>query len=568
MVQPSHHPVAAIVSLDLHGYSRLTEQDEIGTHRALMACWREHLAPIVDDHQGVIVKSTGDGALIRFSDAPAAVGAMIRFQGQVTRAEAVFPEPRRLIFRIGIHLAPTIQEKGDVFGHGVNLAVRLQEAAEPGTICLSETVFSHMDSETSKGLKSLGKQRFKNIGERIRVYCWQGDATSPSRHLRPIFIRIAALLFLALTMPDATSENIEYASQGTGKLGRGSAADIPRTAALLSPERAVVTLLDPDRRTVVATSSAIDTDDREESLETAGEWVQPYYGLAAGPLATNARLTATVRTTLAATERSLENRSEIAEDAYLQALALYGRHTPTAFAKAIDELDHALMLKTDYDDAHALLAAVYWGGLQNRWQVGQGLTRRAMLALAEHHLALATRANPLAEMVASEMLTARGRHDLAIERAERVKVLAPDSAVGHYAKGRALLFAGRAFEAEAPMRTAIRLAPHAPRYLFGLALVQFNLDRFLDARQTLARVTARNSDDDWPYLLMAATQGYLDLKADARQAIGRFDRLSLERRGWFASQIPYVHSWPFRDVEDRNRLHRGLILAGIPETDR
>ena len=562
MAQSSHHPIAAIASVDLHGYSRLTEQDEVGTHRALMDCWRQQLTPIVDDHQGFIVKSTGDGALIRFSDAPAAVNAMIRFQGRVTRAEAFFPQSRRLIFRIGIHLAPTIQENGDVFGHGVNLAVRLQEAAEPGTIWLSETVFSHLGPEAGRALKGLGKQRFKNIDERVRVYCWQGDDASSSRHLRPILLRIAALLFLTLIMPYATSENIEPAPQGQDMLGMGSATGIADNTTLLSPEHAFVIPLGSDMRMAPPASSAIETDDREERSKTAEEWIQPYHGLVAGPL------TATVRTTLAAAERSLENRSEIAEDAYLQALALYGRHTPSAFARAIDELDRALILKADYGAAHALLAAIYWGGLQNRWQLGQGLTRGAMLGLAEHHLALAACSSPLAEMVASEMLTARGRHDLAIQRAELAVALSPENAVGHYTKGSALLFAGRTAEAEGPIRTAIRLDPHAPRYLFGLALVQFNLGRFLDARRTLARVTVRNSDDDWPYLLLAATQGYLGQKADARRAIGRFDRLSLERRGWFASQIPYVHSWPFQGAENRNRLHRGLVLAGIPEADR
>ncbi len=566
MVQPSRHPIAAIVSLDLCGYSRLTEQDEVGTHRALMDCWREQLTPIVDDHQGIIVKSTGDGALIRFSDAPAAVWAMIRFQEQVTRTEATFPEPRRLIFRIGIHLTPTIRENGDVFGHGVNLAVRLQEAAAPGTICLSETVFSHLDPETGKALKNLGRRRFKNIGEHIRVYCWQGEGASSREHLRPIFIRIAALLFLALMMPDTTSESLEPTPEIVDVPGSRPAITIPRNTALPSPERALAKPLPPDMRSVVASSAGLETDDDRrdgEKKSTAdGEWILPHHGLIAGPL------TAPVRTTLAATERSLENRSEIAEDAYLQALGLYGRHTPSAFAKAIDELDDALTLKADDGAAHALLAAIYWSGRQNRWQLGQGLTRSTMLGLAEHHLALATHPSPLAEMVASEMLTAQGRHGLAIERATRALALAPESAIGHYAKGRALLFAGRTVEAEGPIRTAIRLDPHAPRYLFGLALVQFNLNRFLTARRTLARITARNSDDDWPYLLMAATEGYLGLKADARQAIGRFDRLSLKRRGWFASQIPYVHSWPFQEAEDRNRLHRGLVLAGIPEADR
>ncbi|MEM9627695.1 MAG: adenylate/guanylate cyclase domain-containing protein [Pseudomonadota bacterium] len=561
MAQPSDRPSAAIVSLDLHGYSRLTEQDEVGTHRAWMACWRDKLEPVIADHRGAIVKSTGDGALISFSDAAAALDAMIRFQEIVTEAEARFPECRRLVFRIGIHVAPAIHENGDVFGHGVNLAVRLQENAEPGSIVISEMAVSHLAPDARAPLENLGKQRFKNIKERVGVYCWRGEQT-PVAYLPTSLMRAAAVLLFALVMPTATSDD-RTTAQKRHKVAEAtglseSSADIHMATIAAQPMRDhdIATHLSSDRKLIAKASSIIEAGERA-ALDD--EWIQPFHGLVSGPLKTP------VRTTLAAAERSLENRSEIAEDAYLQALALYNRHTPGSFAKAIEELENALTLKADYSAAHALLAAIYWGGLQNRWQVGQGLTRAAMLGIAERHLALATDNDPLAQLVTSEMLTARGQHDLAIKRAARLVASSPESAIGHYTRGRTLLFAGRADEAEGHIRIAIRLDPHAPRYLFGLAMVQFSINRFADAQRTLARLTERNGDNDWPHLLMAATQGYLGLKADARRAIGRFDRLSVERRGWFASQIPYVHSWPFQDDEDHDRLHLGLVLAGIPE---
>ena len=188
-----------------------------------------------------------------------------------------------------------------------------------------------------------------------------------------------------------------------------------------------------------------------------------------------------------------------------------------------------------------------------------------MLNRVEGHLGQADQLDPYVRMVRSEMLTASGRHDQAIDEAEDARARDGSSAVCHYAEGRAHLFAGHAREAEASIRVAIRLNPHASRYLFGLALAQFNMNSFDAAERTLARAIARNGEDDWLYLLMAATQGHLGLKAEARQAIGRFDRLSLLRRGWFANQIPYVHRWPFRDRNDQNRLHQGMVLAGIPE---
>lgn len=550
MVQPSDRSFFAIVSVDLHGYSRLTEQDELGTHRALMACRHDLLEPAVRDHQGVIVKSTGDGALIRFPNAPAAVEAMIRFQRELASSEATFPESRRLVFRVGIHLAATIHEDGDVYGHGVNLAVRLQEAAEPGSIFMSDAVHRHLEPGSVPSLTRIGRRAFKNIEERVRIHRWRDDAGATVLDRRAAMALTAAVLLAGIIMPTAALDELDPLRHEIDDPGRHLALN----------------RLEPSLKTEGKSPGTLPLEEVPSGREpgpatfpmTAEDWVQPYHGLLAGPL------DAGVRTTMAAAERSVESRGEIAEDAYLQALALFGRHTPEAFAQATVELDQALRLKPDHGPSHALLAALHWGGLQNRWQLGRGMTQADMLNRAHGHLADVTAPAPLVHAVTSEMLTANGRHDAAIAEAGRAIALDPTRAVGHYARGRALLFAGRAAEAEEPIRAAIRLDPQASRYLFGLALTQFSMERFDEAERTLARATAQNGEDDWPHLLMAATQGHLGLKAEARQAIGRFDRLSLQRRGWFASQIPYVHSWPFHDDEDRDRLHLGMVLAGIP----
>ncbi|MGH1482015.1 MAG: tetratricopeptide repeat protein [Geminicoccales bacterium] len=551
MVQPSHCSLTTIVSLDLYGYSRLTERDEIGTHRALMTCRRTLLAPIVRDRQGAIVKSTGDGALIRFPTASLAVEAMIRFQEDVAASQARCPPSRRLLFRVGIHLAATIHEEGDVYGHGVNLAVRLQECANPGSIFLSDTVARDLDPGASSSVTRIGRRAFKNIEERVEVYCWPSDARAWGRNGQHIAGLMAAVLLAGIVLPTTTLDETASVLPDTD-IVTNTWVENEITRSAWAPMPAMIT----------STLPAIEWPDRETLAvlpEAEEAWIEPYRGNMDGPHY------ADVKTTMAESERSLESRGEIAEDAYLQAFALYSRHTPKAFAQAIGELEEALTLEPNHSPAHALLAAIYWSGLQNRWQIGRGLSQADMLNKAKDHLGRAVQTDPCVHMVRSEMLTASGQHDLAIDEAERAIALDPSRAVGHYAKGQALLFAGRAREAEAPIRAAIRLNPHAPRFLFGLALTQFSTNSFDAAERTLARASAQNGDNDWLHLLMAATQGHLGLKAEAQQAIGRFDRLSLVRRGWFASQIPFVHRWPFRDRDDQNRLHLGMVLAGIPE---
>ncbi len=554
MVQPSHRSLAAIVSLDLHGYSRLTEQDEIGTHRALMTCRRMLLAPIVHDRQGVIVKSTGDGALIRFPTASSAVEAMIRFQEAVTTSEARFRPSRRLVFRVGIHLATTIHEEGDVYGHGVNLAVRLQECAKPGSIFLSDAVARDLDPNAPSPVTRIGRRAFKNIEERVEVYCWPSDAGASNRNGQHSAGLMAAILLAGIVLPTTAIDD--------------TASVFPDTDNITNTQTQSGTRLSeqvPTAVTITGTLSAIEwpAGNAMARLPVAEEgWIEPFRDILNGPP------DADVKPTMAESERSLESRGEIAEDAYLHAFALYSRHAPKAFTQAIGELEEALTLKPNHSPTHALLAAIYWSGLQNRWQLGRGMTNADMMNRVKDHLGRVDQPDPCFHMVRSEMLTASGQHDLAIDEAERAITLDPSRAVGHYSKGQALLFAGRAREAEAPIRAAIRLNPHASRFLFGLALAQFSNSSFDAAERTLTRASAQNGENDWLHLLMAATQGHLGLKAKAQQAIGRFDRLSLVRRGWFASQIPYVHRWPFRDRDDQNRLHLGMVLAGIPEVRR
>jgi len=554
MVQPSDRFLAAIVSLDLHGYSRLTERDEIGTHCALMACFRTQLEPAVRDHKGIIVKSTGDGALIHFPKASLAVDAMIHFQECVAVSEEPIPPARRLVFRIGIHVTLAFQDDGDLYGHGVNLAVRLQEIAKPGSILMSEAVAHRLGSEVLPRMEKLGRRSLKNIEERVKIYRLSSSACVPDRKVPYTSGLSSAMFLVCMFLPTATIHETDGTpTSSENALRSNEIKSTYQTEALSELPIGVPTIRWPEGQSVVKTALP----------EFQESWSVTYRDLLA-----ESSDNFEVVSTMAAAERSIEHRGEIADDAYLQAVALYNRHTPKAFAEAISELEKALFLKPGYKAAHAILAAIYWSGQQNRWQLGLGLTQASMLKSAEKHLTLAVEHDPLVHMVRSEMSTAVGQHDRAIYLAELVIAQDSQHAVGHYAKGRALIFAGRAKEAEASIRNAIRLNPHSSRYLFGLALSQFNTNKFNAAQHTLARAIIRNDDDDWLYLLMAATLGHLGLGLEARQAISRFNQLSVARRGWFASQIPHVHRWPFRNRSDQNRLHLGMLLAGIPDFRR
>src|SRR5271167_1294300 len=136
--------LAAILAADVAGYSRLMAVDEEGTLAALKACRRELIDPKMAEHRGRIVKTTGDGALVEFASAVDAVRCAMEIQRAMAERNAALPEDRRIEFRVGINVGDIITDKGDIYGDGVNVAARLEGAAEPGGICISGTVQEHV----------------------------------------------------------------------------------------------------------------------------------------------------------------------------------------------------------------------------------------------------------------------------------------------------------------------------------------------------------------------------------------------------------------------------------------
>jgi TolB-like protein len=182
----SHRRLAAILAADVVGYSRLMQQDEAGTLAILKSRRSEILRPGVSNHRGRIVKFMGDGVLVEFASAVDAVECAVQLQEAMQAANADLPEDRRIVLRIGINVGDVIVEGTDIYGDGVNIAARLEGAAEPGGICTSEVVFKHVRGRASVDFEDLGERNLKNIAEPVRVYRVAGssrstDIQSPAR---------------------------------------------------------------------------------------------------------------------------------------------------------------------------------------------------------------------------------------------------------------------------------------------------------------------------------------------------------------------------------------------------
>jgi adenylate cyclase len=132
--------LAAILAADVAGYSRLMGQDEAGTLARLRAHRRELIDPNITDHEGRIVKTTGDGILVEFASVVEAVACAVAVQRGMAERNATTAEEQRIVFRVGVNLGDIIiADDNDIHGDGVNLAARFEGIAEPGGICISNS---------------------------------------------------------------------------------------------------------------------------------------------------------------------------------------------------------------------------------------------------------------------------------------------------------------------------------------------------------------------------------------------------------------------------------------------
>lgn len=162
--------LAAILTGDVVGYSRMMGADEEGTLAQLNTHRREFLEPKIAEHRGRIVKRTGDGILIEFASAVNATQCAVEIQRGMVERNAPIPKDERIELRIGIHIGDVIIEDGDIFGDGVNIAARLEAIAQPGEICISDDAYRQIRGKLDDDFHDAGEQELKNIARPVRVY--------------------------------------------------------------------------------------------------------------------------------------------------------------------------------------------------------------------------------------------------------------------------------------------------------------------------------------------------------------------------------------------------------------
>jgi adenylate cyclase len=179
-----NHKLTAILYADVAGYSRLTSQDEMGTHKRVMELL-DFTSDTIKRAEGTVLRYAGDAILAEFSSVLKLVQAAVDIQTELETRGADFSAEDKVQIRIGLNIGEVLQDRGEIYGDGVNLAARLEAAAEAGGICISSAVYEQVKGKLEARFVDAGEEVFKNIPEPVQVYRWHPGQSSSSAKETP-----------------------------------------------------------------------------------------------------------------------------------------------------------------------------------------------------------------------------------------------------------------------------------------------------------------------------------------------------------------------------------------------
>jgi len=211
--------LAAILSADVEGYSRLMGDDEESTIRTLTN-YRSAMTAIIQQYRGRVVDAPGDNLMAEFTSAVQAVTGAVEIQRELAEKNAELSDERKMHFRIGVNVGDVVEEQDRIYGDGVNIAARIQEAAESDSVFVSQSLFEQVKRQSPYRFEDLGLHSLKNISEQIRLYKVIGDMPThrflnrPSkRHASAAEVREASIAVLPFEVTGG-DEDQQYFADG------------------------------------------------------------------------------------------------------------------------------------------------------------------------------------------------------------------------------------------------------------------------------------------------------------------------------------------------------------------
>jgi len=574
--------LAAILAADVAGYSRMMGADEEGTLAALKAIRRELIDPKIAEHQGRIVKTTGDGVLVEFGSAVDAVRCALDVQRATAEHNVAIPEDRRIAFRIGINVGDVIFDEGDIYGDGVNIAARIEPLAEPGAICLSDNAYRQIKGKLSIDVTDMGERELKNIAQPVRVYGIRpaGAAAAPRPALSlPDRPSIAVLPFQNMS-GDAEQDYfvdgmVEDIITGLSRIKwlfviarnstfayKGRAVDVKQVGRELGVRYVLEGSVRKAAQRVRITGQLIDT------ATGAHVWAERYDRNSDDIFALQDEITLSVVGAIepslrqAEIERVKRKRSDSldAYDLVLQAQHDVYARIPERATKALLLLERALAFDPNYALAHAYAAECYHtlflrGGLREENRTAS--IRHAEAAMAHGH-------GDASALAFAGFVIGMDKHDhaAAFTAFEAALSVSPSSALTYILGSLILTFSGDAERAIEWADRGLRLSPLDPHR--SPAFVSYAFGHFHRGRYEEAAAAGRKAIQSSPgfsisYVALAAPLAKLGRLEEAKLVAARV----LELQPTFRCSRNFAASGCVPDLAAA--LTEALVAAGLPE---
>ncbi len=581
--------LAAIVSTDIVGYSRLMGADEAGTLERMKAHRRELWTPTIEKYNGRVVGTAGDSLLIEYASAVAAVESAIAVQEGMTAREAEIPEERKMRLRIGINIGEVIVDDDDIYGDGVNVAARLQEIAEPGGVSIARNVMEQVSGKLQVTFEDEGAQTVKNIAEPIHVWTWstapvEGNRGAPlSKDPLPLPEKpsIAVLPFDNMSgdpeqefFSDGISEDIITAlskvhwlfviARNSTFTYKGAAVDVIRVARELGVRYVVEGSVRKAGNKVRITAQLVDG--------TTGNhvWAERYDRELDDIFALQDEITETIVGRIDTELRASEiDRARRKPPANLDAWELYQRglwHVQKITKEDVEEARTLFQKATESDPsfalAHAGIAATCFQEVFQDFGADPAERLAQGLAAGEQAVVLDDK-DGFAHYALGRLLHLAGQGDRAIAELEKAVVHNPSFAHGYLGLGQALNWRGRAADGIRMVDMAMRLSPQDP-ILWAMQNIRStccnNLGNYKEAVEWARKAINARADQFWPRLHLARALAEQDRLDEARVAIEEARRLKTDLSlSVIRRLLPHYHP------EYLERSIDGLRKAGLPE---
>jgi TolB-like protein/Tfp pilus assembly protein PilF len=576
--------LAAILYADVAEYSRLTGEDEDSTHRTLSE-YLDLISTVVERHRGRVMHYAGDAVLAMFEAVVDALTCATAIQEELKIRGGESAEDRRLEFRIGLNLGDVIEDRGDIYGDGVNIAARLESLAEPGGICISGTVHDAIGNKVEVEYEFMGEQQVKNIEKPVRAYrvvlgaAKQIDTTpaAPAKLELPDKPSIAVLPFTNMSgdpeqeyFSDGIVEDIITDLSKINELFviarnstfayKGQRVNVPDVCRELGVRYALEGGVRKAANRVRITAQLIDG-------ATGGHvWAERYDRDLDDIFAVQDEVTRNIVSALALRltpdERERVQRRDTenleAYEYFLRGRDQALRDTPEANAHARAMLEKAIELDPEFSLAFSHLARNHIIAYSNRWGGAPDESLKLAMELAEHAAEL-DESNSHAYFALAMAALWSKQHDRAAVAAEKCLALDSNSADGYGALGLIQVYAGKPRETVESLHNAMRLDPHyRDIYLHILALAHEQLEEYEQAVDVLKRRLVRKPESDISRVLLASIYGHLGKFEESRAQWAEVMRInpeySLEHRR---------KTLPYKNPADLEHIVDGLRQAGI-----